>query len=449
MGRENAFSLLFVVLFCVTVLTLVLVQYDITHPCAIVSSVMTGSALCAITLAGKWNLFMSVEAAFVIIFSVLAFLVGGIWADAMTKNKTAIQKGGMLCIGQYHIRYTWIILFAGIILCFTYFQYQELSEIALRLGNKKGYSQILPVVRTHIAEVKFSRWKNYENILIAAILYSSLFVAFSNLLYTAKPVSMLVKLKQNWHYFVIALLCFPSFVLSTGREKLVDLFLFVVVLGSILYQKNNKFNTKCLKKIFLSIMVAGALFIILFSVFRSIRGGAGISLGDPVDRFVSYMGISMPAFSYFIDNQTLLETPYIGGNSLLGIYRNLSQLGWALPKPPFFLDFVPLDLDGRYFTTNVYTTMYRYIIDYGYIGNYLLMSILGIFYTAFYNYVRFCAKSLWILVFYASLMMPLFLVMYDERFLSVVLSTTTVYKMAAIYLICRFCVTREENALKN
>ncbi len=441
MIRENAFVLLFAVLFFITVLTLVLVRYDITHPCSIVSGVMTGSAFCAITLTRNWNLYMSVDAALVIIISVLAFVAGGIWADAETNNKPYMLKGCARCIGRYNINYRWLVLFASIIVLFTWLQFQEMNEIALRLGNKNGYAQMLPVVRAHIADVKFSRWKNYENILIAAILYSSLFVAFSNLLDEAEPDGWLGKLRQNWKYFGVTVLCIPSLILTTGREKLVDFFLVMVVLGSVLYQKHQKFDIKCMKRIILLTVAAGVLLVILFSVFLNIRSGAGIKLGDPLAGFSTYMGISMPAFSYFIDNQALLETPYIGSTTLIGIYRNLSQLGWDLPKPPVFLDFVPLDLDGGYFATNVYTTMYRYIIDYGYIGNYLVMAIMGIFYTTFYNYVRFYSKSFWVLIFYASLMMPLFLSMFDERFLSVVLSTTTIYKMVAIYLICRFCVT--------
>ena len=441
MVRENSFIMLFVVLFCITVLTLILVQYDITHPCTIVSGVMTGSALCAITLTGKWNIFMSVDAAFVIILSVIVFVTGGIWADAVTKNRMVMLKGSHLCIARYHIDYKWILLFAGVIVFFTYLQFQEINTIALSLGNKEGYAKMLPVVRAHIAEVKFSRWNNYENILITAILYSSLFVAISNLLYTAKPAGLISKLWKNRNYFVVAMLCFPSFVLTTGREKLVDFFLFIIVLGSIIYQKNHKFDTKYMKKMYLSVLAAGILLIVLFSVFLNIRSGAGITLGDPLAGLAHYMGVPMPAFSYFIDNQVLLETPFIGGTTLIGIYRNLSQLGWELPKPPVFLDFVPLDLYGRGFETNVYTAMYRYITDYGYIGNFLIMIIMGFFYTAFYNYVRFYAKSFWLLILYASLMMPLFLSMFDERFLSVVLSTTTIYKMAAIYLTCHFCVT--------
>lgn len=449
MIRENAFILLFAVLLCITVLTLILAQYDITHPCVIVSGVMTGSALSAITLTEKWTLFMSVDAAFAVIFSVMAFVATGIWADAVTKNKAVARNGSKLCSAYYHIDYKWIVLFSGIIIFITYLQFHELNEIALRLGNTKGYGKILPVIRAHILNVKYSRWYAYENILITAILYSSLFIIVSNLLYTAQFDGLRTRLWQNRNYFAVAMLCLPSFMLTTGREKLVDLFLFMVVISSVLCQKKHMFDTKYLKKIYLFVMAAGVLLIILFSVFLNIRSGTGIRLGDPMAGFATYMGISMPAFSYFVDNQVLLETPYIGGTTLIGIYRNLSQLGWTLPKPPVFLDFVPLDLDGRYYRTNVYTTMYRYITDYGYMGNYLIMAIMGLFYTVFYNYVRFYAKSFWILILYASLMMPLFLSMFDERFLSVVLSTTTVYKIIAIYLVCRFCTIKAGGVTDN
>ena len=64
--------------------------------------------------------------------------------------------------------------------------------------------------------------------------------------------------------------------------------------------------------------------------------------------------------------------------------------------------------------------------------------------TAFYNYARFYAKSYWIIIFYSAMVTPLVLSMYDDRFLAVVLSTTTIYKMVAIYLVCRFCITKSE-----
>ena len=158
----------------------------------------------------------------------------------------------------------------------------------------------------------------------------------------------------------------------------------------------------------------------------------------PLEILAHYAGISMPAFSHFIMNYTFPETPYIGGTTLTGIYSNLISLGMQLPRPPVFLDMVMFyDI-----TTNVYTMMRRYIADYGFVGMHLIMAILGVFYTAFYNYVRFYAKSFWIVVFYSGLMMPLFFSMNDDRFLSVILSTKTVYQMIVIYAVCRLFVKK-------
>lgn len=59
----------------------------------------------------------------------------------------------------------------------------------------------------------------------------------------------------------------------------------------------------------------------------------------------------------------------------MGIYNNLNSLGADLPKVKAFLPFV--DFGG--INTNVYSIAGRYILDYGFVGMVLLMSILGIF----------------------------------------------------------------------
>lgn len=441
MFEENAFYILLPVLLVTTGLAFVVTEYDIVHPFTIVSSIMTISTTVAMLGIPRWNLYVSIDAALVIATAVLVFGVVSVWVDGRSKNRGSLTSGSTLCMGYYVIHNWQLLLLIGVILLFTWWEYTVIHDLAYSINKKVTYANMITFARQGIVSGKFkyTRWLSYGNVMISTILYSSLFVGLTNIIYNGRQESLKRRFLQNSKYFLPAILCIPSFVLSTGREQFLELFCFVIVCSSIMYQKKHQFTVHGKLRITRFSVLLCTVFLVCFCVAGYIRTGLGMD--HLFTHLVAYIGSPIPELSYFMDHYPFIETKYVGGTTLSGIYGNLNSLGLLNYKPPLFLEFGPLHQD---FGTNVYTMLRRYIVDYGYTGMYLIVGIMSVVYTAFYNYARFYARSFWVIIFYSAMVTPLVLSMYDDRFLAFVLSTTTIYKMAAIYLVCRFCINRTE-----
>ena len=441
MFEENAFYILLPVLLVTTGLAFVVTEYDIVHPFTIVSSVMTISTAVAMLGIPRWNLYVSIDAVLVIATAVLVFGVVGVWVDGRSKNRDSLTSGSTLCMGHYVIHNWQLLLLIGIILLFTWWEYTVIHDLAYSISKKATYANMIALARRGVtsANFKYARWFAYGNVMISTILYSSLFVGLTNIIYNGRQEALKRRLLQNSKYFLPAILCIPAFVLSTGREQFLELFCFVIVCSSIMYQKKHQFTIYGKLHITRFSALLCMVFLVCFCVAGYIRTGLGMD--RLFTHLVSYIGSPIPELSYFMDNYVFTETKFIGSTTLHGIYSNLNSLGLLHYKPPLFLEFGPLHQD---FGTNVYTMLRRYVVDYGYTGMYLIVAIMSVVYTAFYNYTRFYARSFWVIIFYSAMVTPLVLSMYDDRFLAFVLSTTTIYKMVAIYLACRFCITKSE-----
>ena len=342
MFLDNALYILFPVLSLITCLAYLLTRFDIMHPFSIVSSVMTLSVFLSITEIRRWNLHMDITAAIIVVTSILFFGAGCVWTDGVTRKKIPCPYTLSTGVNSFYIKNSWLAFFLCIILFFTFLQFREIRELSVQLGNTEGYSNMIRIVRAAIEkeQVRLSRWNAYENIVIAALLYSSIAVALSNLFNNRYVGNLKERIKSSIKYFIIVPFCIPSFILSTGREPFLELFLFIAVAGSIIYQKNNGFSLTSTRNIFKYSIILGILFFAFFLILGYFTGKMMRPGYGPLEILAHYAGISMPAFSHFIMNYTFPETPYIGGTTLTGIYSNLISLGMQLPRPPVFLDMV-------------------------------------------------------------------------------------------------------------
>ena len=440
--NENAIYVLLLLLIAVTGLAFIITEYDMIHPFTIVASVMTISTTVAMLGVPRWNLYVSVDAAIVITTAVLVFGAVSFWVDGRTKKQDSYKSGSQLCMGSFFIKNKHLMLLIAIIFLFTWWQYTVIYDLAYSINKNVTYANLITFARQGIVygDFKYARWFAYGNVLLSAILYSCLFVALTNIIYNGQKIPLKSRIQQNLKFFLPAILCIPSFFLSTGREQFLELFCFAMVCSTIIYQKCDQFTLHSKFQMIRFDVLLCSLFLLCFCVAGFIR--ESLSFDSLFTHLIAYIGSPIPEFSFFMDHHVFEETQYIGSSTLTGIYSNLNSLGLLHYKPPLFLEFSFLHQD---FGTNVYTMLRRYIVDYGYTGMYLIIAIMSIFYTAFYNYVRFYTKKFWIIILYSSLITPLVLSMYDDRFLAFVLSTTTIYKMAAIYLVCRFCINRMES----
>ena len=89
-------------------------------------------------------------------------------------------------------------------------------------------------------------------------------------------------------------------------------------------------------------------------------------------------------------------------------------------------------------TTNVYTAFYRYINDFGDFGCVLVMFLLGFFYTFFYRQIYRHSLKNWMILIYASIAYPIFLIGREERFFNEILTTSKISFIVCLLILYKF-----------
>lgn len=437
---ENSFYVLLAVLVPLSVLVFILTEYDILNPVCIVTSLMTLSVFLATTKIERWHLYMSADASLLIISSLICFIIGGLWADWQIKQSiNGIPVAKEKCV--YMISNRGLFLMSLLILILGYFQYREFYDASILLGNKSGpldFSSMIKAIRPSIERetFRFSRWDAYRGIIAQMLVFCSTFVFFQRIVFNSKRLGLIYNLK----YLAPVISYLPFFACSTGRTLPLDYILFALLVGTIIFQIKTGFTVNGKIKIIGVFICCGALFFLIFLSLGLLSGKVRIGGRPPYEIIVHYVGLSMPAFTEFLE-QVRIETPYIGNTTLHGIYNNLNRLGAGLPPVKLFLPFV-------YFndiSTNVYTMMARYINDYGYVGMHLIMSIISMVFVVFYDYIRLISKKFDCIPYYAVLPMTLFFATNDDRFLSQVINTATLYKFGCLYLSFKLFVAKTED----
>lgn len=435
---ENSFIILSVTMLVLSILVFIISEYDILNPVCIVTTLMTISVLLATSCANRWHLYMSTEASLIIITSIICFDIGGFWADwRIKKNLNFIVREKENCI--FYIKNYKLAILCILILILGYFQYKEFYVASQLLGNQSGpldFSSMIKAIRPSIENetFKFSRWNSYRLVVAEMGVFCSIFCFFMN---------SIVELKYYWLgniKYLMPLIAFIPFILSnTGRELPLDVMLFSLLTGTIIYQIKNEFSIKCKVKTLGFFAICSGAFFMLFLVLGMLSGKVSIGGRPPYEILAHYGGLSMPAFSIFLNNMPI-ENSYIGATTLSDVYNKLRVMGMDVPQVRGFLPFV--EFTG--ITTNVYTMMARYVKDYGIIGMHLIMALIAMFYVIFYDYVRVISRKYVVVAFYSLLPMTLFFATNDDRFFTTVLNTTTLYNFIILFLMFKVLVNRTE-----
>lgn len=436
---ENSFTVLFIVMLIILLLTFIVSGNDILNPVCIVTGVMTLSVFLATMTIDRWHLYMSAEASIIIITSILIFDLSGFWTDWRIKRNlksSIVTKKN----NEFTITTKNILLLSLFMFILGLFQYREFYLAAKSLGNQAGilnFSAMIKTIRPFIENetFRFSRWNSYRLIVAQAGLFCSIFCFFMNIFKNKDN-----GLKQNLKYLIPSITFIPFILANTGREVPLIVMLYSLLTGSIIYEIRNSFSIKSKIRVLIFFSLCGAFFFIIFLLLGTLSGKVSAN-GRPIFEILAhYGGLSMPAFSVFLDS-TPIETPYIGNTTLSDLYTKLSVLGFNVPQVKGFLPFV----EFNDISTNVYTMMARYIKDYGIFGMHIIMMIIAMIYVSFYDYVRFISRKFITVAFYGLLPMTLFFSMNDDRFFSTILSTTTFYNFIVFYFMYKILVdVREE-----
>lgn len=406
------FELLLIIVAGIFLFSCVYFNFDFLQPCILMNATMLFSIFMAIIFSNQWGYDIGILSVILIPMAMMCFTAGDIFSK---KHFFTSTNNGQLTNNRIEI--AWWKIFIALILttiCL-YYNFQESHEIAKEVvNNHVKYTEIISENREAIEKgiVSFSRWTYYRSMIVQTLAYACIYVFLYNLRkFRFRDLKLLLPV----------ILYIPFIILSTGRMWLICLVIYAVVVAVVLFQRGKKIsiwqNLSTMKLFFLAAVIFFSMFLLL-GIFtgKTLAGHREFS-----EILAHYAGLSIPAFDVAV-NQQWTESTVFGEYSLLGVFRILSRLGMDLPDVPLFLPFV-------YFhgiDTNVYTAEFRYIKDFGYLGMFAVMWILGVMYSSLYNFVKTRQSSL-MLMFYGYFCSPLFLSSIDDRFFLDFFGSTVVY----------------------
>lgn len=430
----NSIYVLFSILLFTSIFVLVIHQFDILTPSFLMSFTMTISVLMAMLNVDRWGLLVRANTSLFIIGSIWAFILGGLW---VTKFQLPINSNDRWSLPSLSINYSIIYFLSFFMLIFCYFSFKELYDASIMLGNHNGYTDMIKVVRRAIEghDFKFSRWMSYRLLFAQLVASISLYLFVFKLYYKDFSLKLFTLLIPVFLYI-------PFLIFSTGRLGMMKLVIFILLIVGILYKKYYGRDIKAQRTLIIFMGIAGISFILIFLLMGNFTGKVVSESRTPFIIFSHYAGLSVPALDIII-NEPNLENIYIGSNTLDGIYRLLQPIGkfigFNTPEVQRFLPFV--QFDG--ITTNVYTALGRYYRDYGYIGTFVVMWLLGVFFTAFYNKTMNNISTHRYIILYSFFAFPLFLSSIDERFFLDIINTSTIYSLILYWCLEKIICKRD------
>lgn len=419
--------LLAVVMSVVFLLILLLYDWDIMAPAPLITGTMAFSCIIALTQIHNWMLSMSFKGFFGLLVGILSFCIASAWCSRQMQQRIVIEKLPSLNTRKYFFVFSLILM-----ACLAFFSVREIYRLSIMLGNEQGIFYTLKVVRPAIEaqKVQLSRWMSYRMMIAQTITYVYVYIFINQTL--SRGFCW-----KNIFYLLPCVLYIPFMITTTGRMAMITLIIYFIVTAMLLYHKVKGYSGETNRKVILVLLLSGILFFTFFLAMGNFTGKVVSGTRTPMVILAHYAGLSVPAFGTVIE-QPVLDSGYIGSNTLLGIYRILSRIGFHLPTVDIFLPFVQFSgID-----TNVYTAEWRYIWDYGFTGMVAVMAILGVGYTFSYEYIKNRKVSPLIIMFYGVMAYPLFLSSIDERFMLDLLGTAALYNFCFLYIVYRLAIKK-------
>ncbi len=416
--------MLLLILFFMTIIAYVFGEFDIISPAFVVPATFTFCVGLAAIYTDTWNLPMHFDTAVIILVMVLFFEIGVIYSSCVCdRNKDHNNQLDRLY--TYTLSNRLFLLFISSMAVIAWLNYQELFFISRQFTLSTDLGVIIgaTIHQLQLGNVEFSRWNSYRSMLAQGMTYVSLFAFLNNAICRRKIII------TDFKFLVIVFLYAPILIFTGGRQQVIYLTIYTLVLGVFLYRLKNGFLRSNGYRLIGVGILALSIFIGLFYILGILSGK--IRESYTITRVLAhYAGTNISALDYFINQGHIPDTGFIGTMTLTGIYSWLRVIGFELPEVRTYISTF-VQFDG--ITTNVYTALRRYIQDYGYVGCGMIMLLLGMLYQAVYNYLKH-KFNYFALILYSFYCYPIFLLCREERFMTNILSTTTIYMLICVYI---------------
>lgn len=408
---------------------------DFLSPSIIMIFVFLLSVLVVLFNVNQWG-DISALTVFTILLSVLVFVIGCIISNSLFQDRD-IKSYVQNYISHLRVNKTFtfcVVLFMAIT---TYFYYNHVYNLSLIAGNPGGISAMLSYARTMSPDddgfVQLNSILNLSLIISQSFAYIYLYIYISNHQFRTRSKNDIIYLIPVFFYF------FQS-ILTTGRVKVLNIIIFVLVTSLVFYKWRVKSNTKYTKKVkkvaLTSLAIALIVFIVLDLSLRSSIYGTDWGIAYQLSK---YIGSSIKALDIYLNNIPNISQP----ETMYNIHSILNRFGFEFNITSNALGSVRF---GNV-STNVYTPIRRYINDYGFIGLITIQFLSGFCIQYFYNQISYRRRNDLGPLIYSYVVFFVFYSSFEERIFLSILSLNSVLTIILITMIWYFLVKKVNRGL--
>lgn len=365
--------LLFIALLGLTYFNLIQTNYQLLSPSVVVSGMFMFSSLILLLNGNDWGFVISAYTGLFIVFSLSLFSLGAFYgthlvAHSIQRASTRMGRAGVwlsdngndIDIPKYGMLAINIICLIATI---GYIKHQ--SDLALALGNTRGVWGIVDAIRTQVVSYHDESITNLGHVMNTGL-------AFTRAAGTVSFFLLAVNFSNRKKYlkYAVPIACFIiNTIFSTGRAGFIGMAVMVMYNIFIVRRMRNGLPNAN-KKIIKYVLVGACVTLLVFRLLGNLTGKSAIlSVWQTIS---IYIGSPLLCLDTVLTNGWSTSA-FFGQYSFRGLYNIFGMLGFTVPDLILHEEMIRW---GNY-ASNIYTSYYPYIRDFGLSVALLLQVVIG------------------------------------------------------------------------
>lgn len=439
--------MLIIGLLVITVLLLMIVykmtDKDIMNPAVIFSAVYVVSIGCAVINIERWNINMSWKTFAYLLLGAVEFTAISVVMYRYCRKKYCLSPIPFAGKGEEDENKTevckWLIgAICGYSTIAIMLMVYEILKIAMRFGEFSTFSEALTLYKNHASYSIQAQLPGYVTIAIkpiAACAYVMLFLFLKKLAADSNKIQ--TRLKECWYYLLPVVLYILQRLLESNRGAVIDFVLSGVTMFFIIWYSSHDWKSHVTVKTMLKLAIIAGGGLILFYFSASLVGR--INSKGMFEYITYYCGGSIECFNRYLQNPPP-KLGIWGGETFYHLIVNLDSLG--------ITDFNLQSLESGHFEFqyhndimigNIYTAYRRWIQDFGVMGAVILQGIMAVFFSGFYQMIRWTRmntrKRDFLIIVYSYLAYCIYLHPIDGYFYFEILSKASAATLIMLFVI--------------
>lgn len=383
---------LLVLLLVMAIITYIIFGKELSSPTFISCIVFSVGSMVAYIGNKSWKMEISFSLVWVILFAIFGMLIGEYMARVIIQQRNLHRKHDTCpkIIIDIPKKIVLVLFFLGIVADFLY--YKRLCQISgIGISNFIGLISKVNSVRTNSDE--------HIGIIVAglnvieSVSFNFLIAAFINNSIVLKKGGI-----KKYKYYLLMFIPYVFSIIIGGSRIFLISILSCIMFGILFFYRRyygTKGNSVSLKTL-VKIMIFGLTALYVIFSFMGTMSGKINSRTNSSSSFLVYTGSSLVDLSVYVSRGITRSTAF-GAHTFTGVYNTLNRFLVLPSSIDVGLGYITL---GTGTLTNVYTAFAAYIVDFGFIGMFILQIILGILYTTIFYYVTKRSKTAFCTIVY-------------------------------------------------